>query len=74
MKVFKINKKEFIVAIIMSVVMTALIIISFFVSEKLATYLRGILVGFSFPLFFGITTVNRDKAPIEVIEIKEEKE
>ena len=74
MKVFKINKKEFIVAIIMSVVMTALIIISFFVSEKLATYLRGILVGFSFPLIFGITTINRDKAPIEVIEIKEEKE
>ena len=74
MKVFKINKKEFIVAIIMSVVMTALIIISFFVSEKLATYLRGILVGFSFPLIFGITTINRDKVPIEVIEIPEEKE
>ena len=74
MKVFKINKKEFIVAIIMSVVMTALIIISFFVSEKLATYLRGILVGFTFPLFFGVTTLNRDKVPIEVIEIPEEKE
>ena len=74
MKVFKINKKEFIITAVMTVILTALVITSFFVSEKLATYLRGILVGFSFPLIFGITTINRDKVPIEVIEIPEEKE
>jgi len=74
MKVFKINKKEFIIAVVMTVILSALAITSFFVSEKLATYLRGILVGFTFPLFFGVTTLNRDKVPIEVIEIPEEKE
>ena len=72
MKVFKINKKEFIIAVVMTVILSALVITSFFVSESLATYLRGILVGFSFPLIFGITTINRDKTPFEIIEIPEE--
>lgn len=74
MKVFKINKKEFIVATIYSIVLIAVVIMPIFVPKLVGNYLCGIGTGLTVPLLLGFTRMNHDKNPIEIIEIPEGKE
>lgn len=74
MKVYKVNRKQAIGTVILFVVLVTLGVLPVFLAEN-HPFLGGVSVGAFFMFIFsnisGVVTLNREKPPIEKIEVSQ---
>lgn len=72
MRVYKVNKKEMVGGILLIIMLLALLIVPLFISNLfIAGMSQGAFIMFIFLHVTGISEINRERAPIEKIEVEE---